>query len=41
MISLIWSLGKKTDEHTGKGKRKREERETNHKRLNNREQIED
>ena len=29
----MWNLRKKTDEHMGRGKRKKGERETNHKRL--------
>ena len=32
MISLIWNLRKKIDEHMGKGRRKKE-RETNHKQF--------
>ena len=29
----MWNLRKKTDEHIGRGKRKKGERETSHKRL--------
>lgn len=38
MISLMWNVRNKIDEYIGRG-RKREEREANHKRLNDRKQT--